>query len=165
MHEYRRFIQEHLDSRGWKQADLVRASGLSRQLISSIVKDDREHLGQMPDDSTMEGIAKGFGVPVERVRTAAARSLAGYSDDGSALTLSLQDVHIDVLLNEIRRRVDVAHLAVHSSTPSGASGQAPEIKEARSTDKPEDPAARLRRHQDAFRDQVHGDQNRADEGA
>ncbi|OFB37932.1 hypothetical protein BA059_16660 [Mycolicibacterium sp. (ex Dasyatis americana)] len=127
MHEYRRFIQEHLDSRGWKQADLVRASGLSRQLVHSIIKDDRERLGQMPDDSTMEGIAKGFGVPIERVRTAAARSLAGYTDDGSALTPNLQDVHIDVLLNEVRRRFD--ELSATQAASPGASGQTREAQE------------------------------------
>lgn len=125
MHEYRRFIQEHLDSRGWKPADLMRASGLSRQLLNRVLNDNREHLGQMPDDSTMEGIAKGFGVPVEHVRTAAARSLAGYTDDGSALTLDLQDVHIDVLLNEIRRRVNA--VPTSQASASGASGE--EIKD------------------------------------
>lgn len=108
MHEYRRFIQQQLDSRRWKQADLARHSGLNRQLISNIVNDKRSHLGQMPENSTLEGIAKAFGIPVERVRIAAARSLAGYTDDGAALTLRLQDVHIDVLLNEIRRRVEQA---------------------------------------------------------
>lgn len=125
MHEYRRFIHEHLDSRGWKQADLVRKSGLSRQLVNSILKDTRDYLGQMPDESTLEGIAKGFSVPVELVRTAAARSLAGYTDDGSALTLTLQDVHIDALLNEIRRRIHELEAATESSTPAEG-GQAKE---------------------------------------
>lgn len=37
MHEYRRFIQSELDTRGWRQSDLARASGLSRQLVSTIV--------------------------------------------------------------------------------------------------------------------------------
>lgn len=162
VHEYRRFVQEHLDDRGWKQADLVRASGLSRQLIHSILKDDRDHLGQMPDGSTMEGIARGFGVPVERVRTAAARSLAGYTDDGSALTPNLQDVHIDVLLNEVRRRFH--ELSTHQAATSGASGKENKDKEDRSPDQSEDAAARLRRHQDAFRNKVHGDDDRANQG-
>lgn len=124
MHEYRRFIQKHLDDRGWKQANLVRASGLSRQLINKILNDKREHLGQMPDDSTMEGIAKGFGLPVEVVRTAAARSLAGYEDDGSALTLDLRGVHLDALLNEIRRRVHDVEVATEPpAPPEGDEGQ------------------------------------------
>lgn len=108
MHEYRRFVQQQLDDRGWSPADLVRRSGLSRQLISKILNDDRHHLGQMPDDSTLEGLAQGFGVPAEVVRTAAARSLVGYTDDGSALTIQLRDVSTEALLNEIRRRIENA---------------------------------------------------------
>lgn len=106
MHEYRRFIQQQLHERGWKSADLVRQSGLSRQLISKILNDTRDHLGQMPDASTIEGVATGFGIPIELVRTAAARSLAGYTDDGSALTIQLRDISTGALLNELRRRID-----------------------------------------------------------
>lgn len=106
MHEYRRFIQSELDARGWRQSDLARASGLSRQLVSAILRDRRDHLGQMPDFATMQGLADGLRIPVERVRTAAARSLVGYVDDGQPLTPSLQDVPLDALLNEIRRRVE-----------------------------------------------------------
>jgi transcriptional regulator with XRE-family HTH domain len=128
VHHYRRFIQDNLDSRGWKQADLVRASGLSRQLIHSILRDDRDHLGQMPDESTLEGLAKGFKVPLETVRTAAARSLVGYSDDGGALTPQLQDVDLDILLNEIRRRFH--DLSALQTTPARASSEARKGKEA-----------------------------------
>ncbi|KMV18302.1 hypothetical protein ACT17_11750 [Mycolicibacterium conceptionense] len=106
MHEYRRFIQQQLHERGWKSADLVRQSGLSRQLISKILNDTRDHLGQMPDDTTLEGLARGFGMKVELFRTAAARSLVGYVDDGEALTIQLRDISTDALLNELRRRID-----------------------------------------------------------
>lgn len=78
MHEYRRFVQTELDARGWRQAELVRRSGLSRQLVSSILRDNRDYLGQMPDAETIEGLALGFDVPAETVRTAAARSLVDY---------------------------------------------------------------------------------------
>lgn len=106
MHEYRRLVQSELDARGWQQAMLVRQSGLSRQMVSKILRDDRDHLGQMPDDSTMQALADGFGIPVDRVRKAAARSLVGYTDDGEPLTADLTTVSIDALLNEIRRRVN-----------------------------------------------------------
>lgn len=109
MHEYRRFIQSELDTRGWRQSDIARASGLSRQLVSTILKDRRDHLGQMPDAATMQGLADGLRIPVERVRTAAARSLVGYVDDGQPLTPALQDASLDALLNEIRRRVESSH--------------------------------------------------------
>lgn len=105
VHEYKRFVQEQMDARGWRQADLVRASNLSRALVSRILRDDRPRLGQMPDESTMAGLAKAFRVPTETVRTAAARALRGYADDGEALTADLSAVSIDALLMEIRRRV------------------------------------------------------------
>jgi len=83
VHEYRRFVQDELDARGWKPAELARQSGLRRQLVWKILHDNRPTLGQMPDESTIEGIARGFGIPVDRVRIAAARSLRGYEDDGA----------------------------------------------------------------------------------
>lgn len=54
-------------------------------------------------------LADGLRIPVERVRTAAARSLVGYVDDGQPLTPALQDASLDALLNEIRRRVESSH--------------------------------------------------------
>lgn len=106
MHEYRRFIQAELDARGWKPAELARRSRLHRQLIWKILNDERDHLGQMPDESTMEALAAGLGISVDRVRTAAARSLSGYTDDGAPITTDLKKVPIDALLGEIRRRID-----------------------------------------------------------
>lgn len=108
MHEYRRFVQAELDARGWKQSDLARRSGLSRQLISNIMRDRRPHIGQMPDADTIAGLAKGFGISEEIVRTAAARALAGYTDDGTPLQVDLTEVPTDALLHEIRRRIFTA---------------------------------------------------------
>lgn len=105
MHDYRRFVQAELDARGWTPAKLARLAGLRRQLIWNILHDNRPTLGQMPDDSTLEGLARGFNVPVERVREAAARALRGYIDSGEPLQITLSDVSIDALLEEIRRRV------------------------------------------------------------
>lgn len=122
MHEYRRFVQGELDARGWRQSDLVRRSGLSRQLVSNILRDDRDYLGQMPDAATLEALARGFGLPVETVRTAAARSLVDYSDDGTALTITLGEVSTDALLNEIRRRIDDADLPPAAAAPAPSEG-------------------------------------------
>lgn len=116
MHEYKRFIQEQMDQRGWRQADLVRASGLSRANVSRILKDDRPRLGQMPDESTLVALARAFAVSVETVRTAAARALRGYVDDGAALSADLSSVSIDALLEEVRRRV--VHANQNPSSPS-----------------------------------------------
>lgn len=106
MHDYRRFVQDELDARGWTAAQLARESGLRRQLIWNILHDDRPRLGQMPEDSTLEGLARGFTVPVERVREAAARALRGYVTDGATLQITLSDVSTDALLTELRKRID-----------------------------------------------------------
>lgn len=106
MHEFKRFIQQQLDARGWKQADLVRKSGLSKQHVSNMLRDTREHLGQMPDEKTIRALADGFQLPAEVVRTAASRALAGYSDEGQPLHVDIHQVPLDTLLNEIRRRFE-----------------------------------------------------------
>jgi len=103
MHEYRRLVQSELDDRGWSQSDLARRAGMGRSVINKILNDDREHLGQMPDDSTMDGIARGFGIPVERVRRAAARSLIGYVDDGLGDD-PLESYTVEFLLEYTSRR-------------------------------------------------------------
>ncbi|OZC62734.1 hypothetical protein CH276_14020 [Rhodococcus sp. 06-470-2] len=108
MHEFKRFIQKQLDDQGLRQADLVTRSGLTRSHISKLMRDQRDHLGQMPDKETLEALAKGFGIPVERVRTAAARSLVGYIDDGSPISLELGEVPTDALLNELKRRIEAS---------------------------------------------------------
>lgn len=108
MHEFRRFIQKQLDDQGLRQADLATRSGLTRSHVSKLMRDHREHLGQMPDSETIDALARGFGVPAERVRTAAARSLARYSDDGSPITIELGEIPTDALLNELKRRIEAS---------------------------------------------------------
>lgn len=104
MHEYTRFVHTEMSARGWRQVDLVRRSGLSRQVISKILRDTRPTLGQMPDEATLEGLARGFDVPVELVRLAASRALAGYVDD-HAVKADLRAISNAALLSEIRRRM------------------------------------------------------------
>lgn len=108
MHPYQQFIQDQLDARGWRQSDLARRSGLSRQLISQTLSDTRPHLGRMPDSGTIEKLATGFEVSIETVRTAAARSLVDYSDDGTPLTIGLEQIPTEALLAEIGRRIEAA---------------------------------------------------------
>ncbi|MEV0538236.1 helix-turn-helix domain-containing protein [Nocardia salmonicida] len=108
MHEFRRYIEAEMASRGWKQADLVRASGLSRSHVSKLLRDDRDRLGQMPDETTLEAIAGAFGVSMEIPRTAASRALAGYADDGIPLQVDLRSVPTDLLVREIQRRAAAA---------------------------------------------------------
>ncbi len=83
MHELGRFIQGLMDGRGWTQADLARASGITRQTVSRLLIKD--HLGRMVSDETIAGLHKAFpevsegafitkaaealGVPIDRLET------------------------------------------------------------------------------------------------
>lgn len=109
MNEFSRFIQRQMDLRGWRPADLVRRSGLSRQHVSKLLNDRRQYLGQMPSDRTIEGLAAAFeGISESDVREAAAAALGGYKSGEPPPDLDLQKVSLDALLNEIRRRVQSA---------------------------------------------------------
>jgi transcriptional regulator with XRE-family HTH domain len=132
VHELRQFVQTELDARGWKPAKLAAIGGMHRQTIYKILGDEREHLGQMPDETTLEGIANGFNIPVERVRIAAARSLVNYQDDGTPINTDLSDVSLDVLFEEIRRRVNEnrERYGMAYETESDASGEAGKAQEA-----------------------------------
>ena len=102
MHEYRRLIQSEMDARGWTVSELARRAGMHRQTINKIVRDDRTHIGQMPDDTTIERIAGALGIPAYRLSQAAARSLIGETDD---IDDSLDGYSTEFLLDVIRRRV------------------------------------------------------------
>lgn len=96
---------------------MTRRSKLHRQTIWKILKDDRDYLGQMPEDRTMQAIADGFNIPVERVREAAARSLSRYQGGDDELATNLELVDIDILLAEIRRRVLLVGAGKQTKTP------------------------------------------------
>lgn len=61
MHAYRRFVQEQMDEHRWRAADLARHSGVSKQVISTLLNDDREVLSRPPRKSTIKGFARAFG--------------------------------------------------------------------------------------------------------
>lgn len=105
VHEYRRFIQSEIDARNWDSAELARRSGLHRQLIWKVLHDSRDHLGQMPKERTLEALARGFGIPIDRVRSAASRSLDGYSGEDGPVISDATRLSTDVLIEELRRRV------------------------------------------------------------
>lgn len=91
MHAYRRFVQTEMDKRGWTAADLQRSSGLTKQNLSRLLRDEREQLQQRPDTETVNALARAFGVneklvlshvaeamglPTNRVEVAAAADLS-----------------------------------------------------------------------------------------
>lgn len=117
MHALRRFLQDGLDARGWKPADLYRASGLTRQRIYQMLDDDRDVLPAMPARETLEGIAGAFRVSMPAV-VAVVFEAMGYSLAEARAAVDLSSVSNDELIEEIASRLDRS--SVHRA--SGAPG-------------------------------------------
>ncbi|TFH97824.1 helix-turn-helix domain-containing protein, partial [Micrococcus lylae] len=75
MHAYRRFIQETMDARRMKPADVARAGGPSNQLISRLMQDDRDILDRRPDAETIRRYAVALRVREEDVLAAVAEAM------------------------------------------------------------------------------------------
>lgn len=116
MHAYREFVQRQMDSRGWTQAELARASGLSPAVISRILTDDRDRLVQLPEDSTIAALARGFAGPdmEQRLWTSVAQAMR--------LPVNQTEVHLtdpsllsnEELVRELSRRLSRATIS-HSA--------------------------------------------------
>jgi transcriptional regulator with XRE-family HTH domain len=104
MHALRRFIQSELDTRGWQARDLVKASGLSKQLVSNFLNDDRDVLPQLPRTATLEALAQAFNVTTAHVTTVAVEALGIPDVQAPAVVHQIQDVDDEVLLRELLRR-------------------------------------------------------------
>lgn len=121
MHEFRRFIQDQMNARGWKAADLARHSSLSAQHVSRLLNDDRDQLGRMPESTTIKKLASAFqGVGESAVRAAAAKALG--VPDVPQISADLTSVDDDALLAEVRRRMN---RELNASPHAGISGTAP----------------------------------------
>lgn len=105
MHDYRRFVQETMDAKHLRAADVERAGGPSRQVLSRILTDARPALTQRPDQETVEALAKGLGVSVDAVLASIASAMGLPL---ATTTARLEDVPADALLNELRRRLTEA---------------------------------------------------------
>jgi transcriptional regulator with XRE-family HTH domain len=125
MHELRRFITDQMDARGWTQADLSRASGLSKQLVSTLYLDDRDRLDAMPSRDTLAALARAFHVAVESISLIAARAY-GIPVDAPAVVPTLEGFPSSELAAELQRRLTQAeqepakparHLRAAANTP------------------------------------------------
>jgi transcriptional regulator with XRE-family HTH domain len=104
MHALRRFIQSELDSRGWQARDLVKASGLSKQLVSNLMNDGREVLPQLPRTTTLEALAGAFNVSTAHVTTVAVEALGVPGVNAPEVVHQIREVDDQVLLEELLRR-------------------------------------------------------------
>ncbi|EFQ82741.1 hypothetical protein HMPREF0063_11950 [Aeromicrobium marinum DSM 15272] len=104
-HAFRDFLQQGLDDRTWRQADLVRESGMSRALVSKLLKDQRDVLPRPPEQATVEGIAKAFRVPPATVWQVVARAMGLPTEALPTIVHELKDATDHELLDEISQRM------------------------------------------------------------
>ena len=105
MHAYRRLVQEQMDAKGMTQTALATAAGLSRQVVHTIVTDDRDELTELPHRKTVEGLAKAFGLPADSVRSAIAEAMGLPLAAAPSITHEVKDVDVSVLLKELGSRL------------------------------------------------------------
>lgn len=110
MNAFRRFLEDGATRRGWSQSDLARESGISKQVISNILKDTRTHLDRLPQDKTIDGIARAFDVDRMVVLSEIAQAM-GLPVRETVVRYDASGVADADLVRELARRLGVASLA------------------------------------------------------
>lgn len=103
MHAFRRLIQARMDERGYKPADVVRLSGLSRQTLHSILTDSRDTIKEMPSRRTVQVLAEALRMPADQLLIAAAEAY-GVPVAAPVLVPTVTDVSDAELARELLRR-------------------------------------------------------------
>ncbi|HEV2887948.1 MAG TPA: helix-turn-helix transcriptional regulator [Jatrophihabitans sp.] len=103
MHAFRRLIQARMDERGYKPADVVRLSGLSRQTLHSILTDSRDTIKEMPSRKTVQVLAEALRMPADQLLVAAAEAY-GVPVAAPVLVPTVTDVSDSELARELLRR-------------------------------------------------------------
>jgi transcriptional regulator with XRE-family HTH domain len=106
MHAFRRLIQARMDERGYKPADVVRLSGLSRQTLHSILTDSRDTIKEMPSRKTVQVLAEALRMPADQLLVAAAEAY-GVPVAAPVLVPTVTDVSDSELARELLRRAAV----------------------------------------------------------
>jgi transcriptional regulator with XRE-family HTH domain len=106
VHALRRFIQDEMDARGWQPRDLARRSGLSKQLISNLLNDDRDVLPQLPRTATLAALAKAFDLTTGHVTAVAVQALGVPDVQPPAVVHQVEAATDADLLRELLRRAE-----------------------------------------------------------
>ena len=117
MHALGQFLEEALRRRGWSQAKLAREAGLSRQVVNGIVK-ERTRLDRMPQDKTIDGIARALEVDSEVIRALLAQSM-GLPVAEPAVVYDASRVADSDLLRELAHRLESRAQASGSRSDRG----------------------------------------------
>ncbi len=78
MDNFKDWLASELKNRRWRQADLVRESGLDSAVISNLINGKRK-----PGETTVRAISKAFGLPQETVFEAAGIMKPTYDPNGN----------------------------------------------------------------------------------
>ncbi|MEO5663510.1 MAG: helix-turn-helix transcriptional regulator [Nocardioides sp.] len=103
------FIREQMDERGWRQADLVKGSSLSRQVVSKLYNDRRETVSRLPEKETIDGLGRAFGIPSSFVLGKAVEALGlGFTsgDFVNEVTSASDRQLLDEIEERLRKRGD-----------------------------------------------------------
>jgi transcriptional regulator with XRE-family HTH domain len=92
-----------MDERGYKPADVVRLSGLSRQTLHSILTDSRDTIKEMPSRRTVQVLAEALRMPADQLLIAAAEAY-GVPVAAPVLVPTVTDVSDAELARELLRR-------------------------------------------------------------
>ena len=95
-----------MDLRRMRPADVERAGGPSRQVLSKLLNDNRDSLDRRPDSATVQSLAKAFGIPVEKVLASVVEAMGLPT---SVTVAGLETASNEELLDEIRRRMERTH--------------------------------------------------------
>jgi transcriptional regulator with XRE-family HTH domain len=102
-------IKHQLDQHSWSYSDVARRGGISRSTVHHMATSER--LAQMPQQSTLEGLAKGLDIPVAPVHRAAAEACGVnlYLED----TLATGDPEVAILIASVQKlsSVDRKHVS------------------------------------------------------
>jgi transcriptional regulator with XRE-family HTH domain len=123
-------IKRRLEQRGWSYGDVARRGGIPRSTVHHLATTRRA--AAMPQQATMEGLARGLDMPLDTLRRAAAEACGIHlyhqgPDDGPA------DPEVDMLIASVARLspADRRHVAALVESllrdqPASESGADPE---------------------------------------
>lgn len=120
MHELRAFIESQMEKNRWTQADIAAQSGLSKQHISKMLKDERDVLPQLPDRDTLVALGRGLRVPVSAVVLRAAKACGVPVDVTEIAVPAAGELTDSQLLAEVARRLEARDDSASSTEPDGA---------------------------------------------
>ncbi|SDM39219.1 helix-turn-helix domain-containing protein, partial [Streptomyces wuyuanensis] len=129
-------VKSRLEQQGWSYGDVARRGGIPRSTVHHLATAER--VTRMPQQATLEGLARGLELPLDAVRRAAAEACGihlyfeetpGTAADPEVATLiaSVQKLtaadrrHVTALVESLLRNTHPPHTdtPTHTDTPAG----------------------------------------------